>query len=266
LGNARLARVANAAVLDALQASLETRPDWLGLGRDVEATSTTYSGLQLCAAWTINHKMEQTRYDLAKQELREHLEGTADSFPPVELRPTPWTEALGFSLDPGISEALLFHGTKINALPAILNSGLNERFSSGLFGHGSYLADDAGKADQYCTMDAIKQETKLHEALYPGDTQHPGNVYYMLVCRAALGHAAVTLDGQRKRDGDGELWATADRRELGDIPGVDPPVAHHSLVVETGKAVKRYREIVVFHSDRLVSDYLIAYRRALAPK
>ena len=28
--------------------------------------------------------------------------------------------------------------------------GLNERFSSGVFGDGSYLAEDPGKADQYC--------------------------------------------------------------------------------------------------------------------
>eukprot|EP00927_Polykrikos_kofoidii_P054275 TRINITY_DN48712_c0_g1_i1.p1 TRINITY_DN48712_c0_g1~~TRINITY_DN48712_c0_g1_i1.p1 ORF type:complete len:654 (+),score=73.63 TRINITY_DN48712_c0_g1_i1:158-1963(+) len=266
LGGAKLTRIADRATLDALQGCLETKPEWLGVGRDVEHTSSTYSGLRLCAAWGIHHKIDKARYELAKQELQEHLATSPSGFPPVEVKSFAWGEALGVPLDASISEVLLVHGAKAASLAAVLNTGLNERFSSGLFGSGTYLADDAGKADQYCTIDSVKQRTKLHEALYPGDTEHPGNIYYLLLCRAVLGHAAVTLDGTSKADGRGALWASGDRRELGNIPGVDPPVAHHSLIAETGKAIMRYREVVVFHSERVISDYLIAYRRTLATK
>ena len=36
---------------------------------------------------------------------------------------------------------------------------------------------------------------------------------------------------------------------------------HHSLVAEKGKAVKRFREFVVYDAHRTYIEYLIGYRR-----
>lgn len=53
------------------------------------------------------------------------------------------------------------------------------------------------------------------------------------------------------------------RRELAQIPGTHAakPIYHHSLVVDTGKALKRFREIVVNNDTRVYAEYLIAYKR-----
>eukprot|EP00928_Gymnodinium_smaydae_P069969 TRINITY_DN53928_c0_g1_i1.p1 TRINITY_DN53928_c0_g1~~TRINITY_DN53928_c0_g1_i1.p1 ORF type:complete len:917 (+),score=100.01 TRINITY_DN53928_c0_g1_i1:69-2819(+) len=262
-GSANLSRIADRNVLEALGKCLETRSDWLGVGRDVEETSSTYSSLQLCAAWSVEHRFELGRYELAKMEIQQHLEQNPGTFPSDELKSKAWANNLGVQLDSTLNETFLLHGTTPSKLPAILSTGLNERHSSGLFGSGSYLADDAGKADQYCPIDATKQSSKLHEILYPGDVEHPGNVRYMLLCRALLGHFAVTLDGNTQPSGQ-EVFAAADKRELACIPGLDPPVAYHSLICMTGKRIKRYKEVVIFHADRIVVDYVIGYHRIIA--
>ncbi|CAE8716110.1 unnamed protein product [Polarella glacialis] len=57
LGAAKLARLTERSVLDGIQACLTTRADWLGVGKDVEDKSSTYSGLQVCAAWSVSHKI-----------------------------------------------------------------------------------------------------------------------------------------------------------------------------------------------------------------
>jgi len=145
--------------------------------------------------------------------------------------------------------------------------GLNERFSSGVFGDGSYLAEDPGKADQYCKVDAGRSEELklLHNALYPkadGQDDHPGQVCYMLVGKIVMGAPAVTLDGRTLSSSDGQLWASDARRELGPVATKSTvPFAHHCLLVETGQAVKRYRELVMFHSDRVLITHVLAYRR-----
>ena len=48
---------------------------------------------------------------------------------------------------------MLLHGTKAHRVPVICANGLNERFSGGLFGHGTYLAEDVEKIDQYVAVD-----------------------------------------------------------------------------------------------------------------
>jgi hypothetical protein len=63
---------------------------------------------------------------------------------------------------------------------------------------GSYFADDAGKIDQYCVRDEqYVRGNDLHTRLYPsqaGSQRHPGNVFYGLVCRVALGHTVHYKD------------------------------------------------------------------------
>ena len=45
------------------------------------------------------------------------------------------------------------------------------------------------------------------------------------------------------------------------MPGVTPPICHHSLIAELGKDIVRYREFVLFHSEYVHIDYVIAYHR-----
>merc|ERR1719401_174496 len=65
-------------------------------------------------------------------------------------------------------EVRLFHGTKPNTVLAMLQDGLNERFSNGCFGYGTYFAEDAGKSDQYVTRDEVGSSAllSLHNTLY----------------------------------------------------------------------------------------------------
>lgn len=48
------------------------------------------------------------------------------------------------------------------------------------------------------------------------------------------------------------------------MPGSCPPFPYHSLVADpgTGHASRRYREVMVFHGDAVLIEYIIAYRRA----
>jgi len=56
------------------------------------------------------------------------------------------------------------------------------------------------------------------------------------------------------------LFAEASgQRELAAIEGSTLP--YHSLLVETGGAVQRYREIVLFHGERIYPEFLVAYQR-----
>ena len=50
-------------------------------------------------------------------------------------------------------------------------------------------------------------------------------------------------------------------RELSAVPGVTPPIFHHSLIAELGKEIVRYREFVLFHSEYVHIDYVLAYHR-----
>ena len=148
------------------------------------------------------------------------------------------------------------------------SQGLNERFSGSsagaVFGDGIYLAEDCGKADQYVDVDAAwDAESELHKRLYGRTQRHPGSVFYMLVCRVAIGapirtqqrgETATSMDTKQK-------CFPVTVRELADIPGVSPPIFHHSLVAELGSAIVRYREVIVFHGEYVMPQFLLAYQR-----
>lgn len=59
----------------------------------------------------------------------------------------------GECLKSDLNEVYLTHGTKPETVLKILNNGMNERFSGGIFGHGTYFAEDVAKNDQYVTAD-----------------------------------------------------------------------------------------------------------------
>ena len=43
--------------------------------------------------------------------------------------------------------------------------------------------------------------------------------------------------------------------------GVSPPVHHHSLLADVMDVGARYREFIVFHSEYIYPEYLVAYQR-----
>ena len=83
-----------------------------------------------------------------------------------------------------------------------------------------------GKADQYATADkAYDCECNIHQRLYSnnggaGERMHPGDVYYVLVCRVPFGVPFVTVDslsfypsGHLARNPYGELLKEGDPGE-----------------------------------------------------
>jgi len=158
----------------------------------------------------------------------------------------------------------LLHGTAPDTVLALLSSGPNERFSGGLFGCGTYLAEDAGKNDQYVLADrSFGQVGPLHSRLYGEKNKHPGRVYYLFLCRVVLGRFVATkTGGEGARSLEGQpVYATDARRELGYIPGLEPRVHYHSLLAELGGAIHRHREFVVFRDARIYPEYLLGYQR-----
>lgn len=257
-------------VRQGLQMCLVTRPDLLGKGKDVRPGQAPYSKLHLAQAWRIEHHVMWKKYQLAQVEVQ-----LKQSF----VKQTPlynsaanrqdglynWQDATRAQLDPSVNEALAAHATKPGSVAAILDGGLNERLCSldGMFGGGAYLAEDCGKCDQYAAVDAgPHQHPELHQLLYQAHgLKHPLNVHYAFLCRVTLGAVVRTVDGVTSLDGGRPIWAGRDRRELAMIPGSDPPAPYHALLAETGGVLKRYREVVVFHTDRVYPEYLVAYWR-----
>ena len=253
----------------------------------------------------------------------------------------------GEDLHPHLNEALLLHGTKRENLAGILAEGFRldpttVGGSSGTaFGDGIYLCDKPGKADQYTRPDtAYDGALPLHRQLYSGHDDHPGFVFYILVCRVTLGYPALTReskqvattveqhfeDGEKlfpyqrytrlpclkshsgdilyrgqdanasdlaqqqddasasaspsapppirkihsglaQHPGDALTPAPPPLRKIqsGAVPLRDastskPPIRYHSLFALRGKALRRYREFVVFH-PHVLPAYLIAYQR-----
>ena len=284
---------ADSAVWEQLQGFLAVDdPKSLGYGRDLQQKSKQkYVALRLAAAWRIQNPALWARYSAGKQKIRNDLRAVSQAGkghpkrggPGLPLRLHAQARTLpGPPLDDEIRETMLMHGTKPQFLLNILANGPNERYSGAigtLFGNGMYFAEDADKVDQYVAVDKafVKQQgpTKgaLHARLYGTvrEQKHPGSVYYLLICRVALGHyvrtrdaapACKSMDAGGSRDGAVPCFARGDNpRELATVPGVNPPVHFHSLLGEKGPGHLRHREIVLFHGEYLYPEYLLAVHR-----
>merc|ERR1712167_53516 len=124
--------------------------------------------------------------------------------------------------------------------------------------HGTYLAEDAQKNDQYVKMDEKYGEPKcmkdMHRVMFSNTHRHPGQLFYIVVCRVTLGYPFFTQDANHcmARPGDPNggqsLWhprAQVAGSQLNNIHGTD--VSAHSLVGETGKLIARNREFVIYN-------------------
>jgi len=279
--------VTDALVLRSLEALLQTeRPEWLGKGKDVSKKYGPYDSLKLACAWKVDHPRNLDKYTTGVKRVQEELKllekkgkknvstHTDHKNPPVPGLPVKTDRVGGFPLSQDCNEVVLLHGTNPDRLLALLSTGLNERYSGTgagtAFGDGVYLAEDVGKTDQYVSADsAYDPSCELHKRLYGRTVRHPSDVFYVLVVRAALGYPVRTTHmGQSATSIDtGEQIFPINFRELSSVPGVMPPICHHSLIAELGGTMnhklvlERYREFVLFHSEYVHIDYVIAYHR-----
>eukprot|EP00930_Biecheleria_cincta_P057968 TRINITY_DN43835_c0_g1_i1.p1 TRINITY_DN43835_c0_g1~~TRINITY_DN43835_c0_g1_i1.p1 ORF type:complete len:815 (-),score=124.38 TRINITY_DN43835_c0_g1_i1:106-2550(-) len=261
-------------------------PEWLGQGKDYRPQNnrgSSYNHLKLKMAWRVENAALWKKYKAELEKMDADLCQRK-----IEACESTKCGALRYEL-PGelqkmVGESLLLHGTSSTNILAILRDGFNERLSCRqCFGAGNYFADDAGNADQY--VDPIGEtwydsKSELHKLLYhDNDLWHPGDVHYMMLCRVALGCAALSTDGSETVDGS-PVWAKGNRgsklRDLAEIPGSDPPLRYHSLVIQkqpfdetkakskgkgASRRVWRYPEYITSHSDRCYPEYILAIQR-----
>ena len=260
--------VQNSVVRKALERLLYTDPIKLQQN-GADRRGTHHDRLQFACAWRLEHPSMWDRYMGGQQQvlhgmhlLRRVLLPRACGLPVATERTASGLPAL---LCTDVNEAMLVHGTNPAVLLNMLSTGLNERFSGTnagtAFGDGIYFAEDVGKNDQYTMVDERYDASfDLHQRLYRQGVQHPGKVYYLLVCRVALGHPLCTKSaGRAAASNDGRPIFPVSYRELAHVPNVIPPVHYHSLIADRPQA--RYREFIVFHSEFVYPEYLIAYQR-----
>ena len=271
-GLVRLSAQSDRRVWNVLKSMLKTDGTLLGVGRDVRP-SKPYSELQLKSAWRIEQPAAWgwARYRGAGEQVGAEMSQLPSAHKHergIERVMTRERAAkLPGPLQANVRERVLLHGTTPTSLLSILSNGMNERFSGtragAAFGDGLYFAEDAGKCDQYVAPTS-RMSDELRQMLYGGPPP-PGDLCYLLVCRVVLGqHARTQLlfsQGAVEMDTGRPVFPQNIRRELAAIPGVSPPLHYHSLVVELGRSVTRYREFVLFHSERVYPEYLIAYQR-----
>ena len=255
----------------ALERLLQTDP--LKLKRPgVDRKGATHDRLKLACAWRLENPALWEKYMVNVQgvmlDMKRIQQGgvtPAGGAPPL-TRGT--ADALPGHTRADVNEAFLMHGTNAGVLINILSTGMNERFAGtaagAAYGEGSYLAEDAGKNDLYTKVDSqYDGSSELHKRLYAHGVPHPGKVFYILVCRVALGHHVRTKQAGRdaKSMDTGRPVVPIAFRELDTVAGVSPPVHHNSLLADNLDGGARYREFIVFHSEYIYPEYLLAYQR-----
>lgn len=231
-----------------------------------------YNSLKLVHAWKIHKPSRRKVYEINKEFIEsevEYLKGENNLEVPCVTTKLDYAARKLVDLDESVNEKLLLHGTKPEHALSIIHNGLNEKLSGGIFGKGIYLSEDPSKIDQYCTPDVKLGEgsdfvLKLHQELYDQDAIHEGNLLYCFVSKAILGVPICTTDGlTNMREPFQDIFMSSDKRELALIPKANPPIHYHALIAEAGKGHKvlRHREFVAFEGDRLLLEYLLAFKR-----
>jgi hypothetical protein len=149
-----------------------TKPHELGQGRDVKWPGK-YTELELQRAWCIENPVLYKHFHTGRSKVGCEVKrvGKCNTYkaPSTNIELAALAKNMPGGVDAHSHEYYLLHGTKPDLLPALLNEGLNERYSSGLFGNGTYFAEDAAKIDQYMfpDPDPNKDFIALHKLLYP---------------------------------------------------------------------------------------------------
>mgnify|MGYP002829539126 CR=1 FL=1 len=100
---------------------------------------------------------------------------------PLNVKTARTATALSAQLRVDVNESYLLHGTAPATILSILSQGPTHRFSGTstgtAFGDGLYFAEDAGKTDQYVTLDkGYEARNELHKRLYE-NARHEGKVF-----------------------------------------------------------------------------------------
>src|SRR3989338_7033239 len=140
-----------------------------------------------------------------------------------------------------------FPAGALDAAPKIVRDGCDMRVSGGLFGFGSYFAENACKADQSARADA-----SLNRA----------DEFPLLLCRVALGACVPTAarleTARRPPCIEGHYDGGFIRC---DHPRADSLYAQCTRRDHVG-AVARHREYVIFDLHQAYPQFLITYRRS----
>ncbi|CAK9097318.1 unnamed protein product [Durusdinium trenchii] len=228
-----------------------------GVGRDQQEVSSPYDYLKVECAWRVRNPQREKRFE---EFLRKLPKLDKDAMVKSKLFETQGA-LLSKPLNASKNEMLLLHGTKPNHLYNILFEGLDPHLSEdGIFGKGSYLAEDAAKVDQYLTKDPEwkghapgHELCALHKKLYDRNVKHATDVYYALVCRTALGELAVTKDGTTCVESGKAIFEDRRRKTL--------KQGKTSILAELGKKIRRFREFVVLDPAALSIEFLVALKR-----
>ena len=259
------------ALFTALQECLAVEhPQYLGHGRD-QRRGGQYTRLELQRAWRVENPALWSTYQGARSQVHGHAEGDRSIQTAmknrIRVRKALYdaSSKLPLKLDACVNEVFLLHGTAPQTLNILFRDGVNDKFSGGLFSHGTYLAEDAQKNDQYVTVDASYNAAgmkEMHAKMYSKSHSHPGEVFYIVVCRVTLGYPLSTKDALTNTQDGASLWhpkAKVNGSQLNVIPGTD--VCAHSLVAETGQKILRNREFMIYNKSQVYPEYLLAYKR-----
>ena len=85
-------------------------------------------------------------------------------------------------------------------------------------------------------------------------------------CTYGTMNASGSWESQTFHHPRGFVFEGENARELVKVPAPEKQrasaaVNYHSLVVETGGSVKRFREFVVFHREYVYPEFVVAYQR-----
>jgi len=263
-------------------------PEQLGVGAD--ANGRLYARMFPLLVYDVGAKSSDAYF-----QRRDALAATACPVVNLECTRTEkcfatYMQTLNMRAD--VNEKLLLHGADPRALKGILEEGFKKKFapmpSGGLFGRGTYFADDAAKSDQYCKpLDSywirllgLPSEMQVADDLV---TEY----YGMLMSRVVVGCPArvtwttfqdnLTISGQRLFSlgarialprGLGPFWTSA-AETLGvgtwntlASPWTSIATRRHGAALG-GKF--RYREFVNFDDAIAQPTQLIVYARVKQP-
>lgn len=247
--------------LNEIQNLVKFAPEDVLVGGEAPA-GKKYDSLKVVGAWRISNPTRKASFDNAKARV---LKPERSYDLPDEFSKAMALLGGGAPVDVDSGEVMLLHGTDPKLLYQIIFEGLDPaKASNGRFGRGTYFAENASKIDQYAREDPRFESggplTKLHSKLFTFKNKHPGLVRYALVCQVLLGNAAYTNDGKEKMSDGSPLYADASSSSL--APFSDSTVVPDSLIAEKGGSCEnKFREFVVFKSDQIIVEHLVAYRR-----
>jgi hypothetical protein len=158
----RLTEQDNADELAALRKMLETADSKaLGTGKDCGRWPNGPNGqqipeairtLDLAVAWRLHNPDLYAKFSAGAATVQRIIDEGGPTCRPVDIRPV--DKHLGGEQKPGVNERMLLHVmSNIEHLHTVMLYGTNERLAGdengAVFGVGTYLAEDAGKCDQY---------------------------------------------------------------------------------------------------------------------